>query len=191
MFVLWPCLLSELFQEHSRSSFHWLVLSGAHFSRPCRCLVIYIYNFLFPNNLKVAACLHQVCRVRCTILKFFVRFCVKPRLHGRFFAAILREISSLERWKIVDQLTWIHVVRTQVNGSLLKFNYFCSHSCPRCLCVQFMRFLLQHFCLQNANYKMAVNVVLRFGKEQKNLVSQSKQFDTIIHCSLKISEKTS
>ena len=37
-------------------------------------------------------------------------------------------------------------------------------------------------------FQMTVNVVSSFGKEQNNLVSQSKLFDTIVRHNIKISE---
>ena len=46
---------------------------------------------------------------------------------------------------------------TQVNGSLLKFTYFCAYSCPRsCLCVLFMRFLHQHNSIFVSKIKMQI-----------------------------------
>ena len=66
-------MLSKLFQEHSLSSFNWLVLTDEQFSRPCPCLTIYI--LMIQNYSKFTACfINRVCRVRSTIPKFFVRF---------------------------------------------------------------------------------------------------------------------
>ena len=63
---------------------------------------------------------------------------------------------------------------TQVNGSLLKFTYYNPHSCPRsCLCVRFMRFLLQQFCLQNANLKRSL--MLYRDREKNRIISLANQ----------------
>ena len=37
---------------------------------------MYFYDLLLHENLKITACLNQVCRVRNTILMLFVRYCV-------------------------------------------------------------------------------------------------------------------
>ena len=42
--------------------------------------------------------------------------------------------------------------------------------------------------VQNASFKMTINVVSWFGKEQINLVSQSKLFDTIVRHFVEIKE---
>ena len=89
-----------------------------------------------------------------------------------------------------------NTVVQKVNGSLLKFTYFCPNSCPRsCLC--FVHpvhreeiHISSPLCpVRNAKCRLStVNVVSWFGKEQNNVVSQSKLFDTIARHSIEISE---
>ena len=93
---------------------------------------------------------------------------------------LVLKITTLYRFQKL-----INKGNTQVNGSLLNFAYFCEfcpHSCPRsCLCVLFIQCKMQVF-------KITVNVVSWFGKEQNSLVSQSKPFDTIVRHIVEISE---
>ena len=103
-----------------------------------------------------------------------------------FFSATAMRMTTLYRFQ-----KSMNKGNTQVNGSLFKFTYFCPHSFPRSsLCVLLLRFLLQHnsIFLKNTNFKLTVNVASWFGKEQNNLVGQSKLMDTIVRHSIEISE---
>ena len=60
-----------------------------------------------------------------------------------FSATVAVKFTTLYRFQ-----KSINKRNTKVNGGLLKFTYFCAHSCPRSCSHQQHRL---HFCLQNAN----------------------------------------
>ena len=97
--------------------------------RSCRCLVIYFTFTQLHKNLKFTACLNQICLVRSTFLKFFIRFCVNEG-----FKLFSRQLAIYEQCCQVANFLGPRLARRHFSNFILSdsiFNSYCTSSSRR------------------------------------------------------------